>query len=471
MRPKKVGWYDSFIKEGKKEMSSTKLPSKDGDDAKVPPPFPSRWCDRSSDTKVRNTNPKPRLPDVISGLTCPSKGTWWMNCEESLPILPDLLNTAEDNINTNGVGIKNATKSILPIRLLYSSTESQMSTETKKAAVLLACKSIIQLAANSPVAIFVSKVGYYSSLLTGNLILLITSLLFGYGTSFPVLTIARSLHGIASVLITVSGMCICAEIYSNDEKLRSKFMGIILGSEALGILFGFTIGTIVYNFYGKLIPFVVIATIVTINIEACLPFWLIQNFNIEKWQQGLIFLPDSFGYLVSTSILGTLFRQLGNWKSTVIALSLVGINLIIIPNTSSLLQLSVPHFTIGLGIGTVNSNLIPILADYADTRKNTRYISVYALQQGISSLAYICGSLSAGELIQITKFSNIIKTIGILNITYAAIFYLFETKYSIKIIGISNNDLQNLDDFSQQIELISMKQYNYYSLYNSEESD
>lgn len=55
-------------------------------------------------------------------------------------------------------------------------------------------------------------------------------------------------------------------------------MGIILGSEALGILFGFTIGTIVYNFYGKLIPFVVIATIVTINIGKLLFLY----FNIFK---------------------------------------------------------------------------------------------------------------------------------------------------------------------------------------------
>lgn len=56
-----------------------------------------------------------------------------------------------------------------------------------------------------------------------------------------------------------------------------------------------------------------------------------------------------------------------------------------------------PHFCIGFGIGAVDSTVIPMLADFADLKKNTHYSSVYALEQGITSLAYVCGELNFVE--------------------------------------------------------------------------
>lgn len=60
-------------------------------------------------------------------------------------------------------------------------------------------------------------------------------------------------------------MCICAEKFSDDDKTRSKYMGIILGSEAMGVLIGYTVGAFIYNSGGKSAPFIVITFMILAN--------------------------------------------------------------------------------------------------------------------------------------------------------------------------------------------------------------
>jgi len=51
-----------------------------------------------------------------------------------------------------------------------------------------------------------------------------------------------------------------------------------------------------------------------------------------------------------------------------------------------------PHFGLGLGIGVVDSALVPMLAHLVDKRHpNVHYGAVYALQQTAVSLAYSVG--------------------------------------------------------------------------------
>jgi DHA1 family solute carrier family 18 vesicular amine transporter 1/2 len=59
-----------------------------------------------------------------------------------------------------------------------------------------------------------------------------------------------------------------------------------------------------------------------------------------------------------------------------------------------------PHFGLGLGIGIVDSALVPMLANLVDTRHpNLHYGSVYALQQTAVSLAYSVGTTNFHNLI------------------------------------------------------------------------
>lgn len=56
-----------------------------------------------------------------------------------------------------------------------------------------------------------------------------------------------------------------------------------------------------------------------------------------------------------------------------------------------MLQLVVPHFLLGFGIGAVDAALVPLLAALVDTRYSTPYGTVYAMQQISVSLAYSLG--------------------------------------------------------------------------------
>lgn len=70
--------------------------------------------------------------------------------------------------------------------------------------------------------------------------------------------LARSIQGVCSACIGVSGMCLAAETFQ-DENARSKIMGILLGGGALGVLVGYPFGGFLYEFVGKSAPFLVIS--------------------------------------------------------------------------------------------------------------------------------------------------------------------------------------------------------------------
>ena len=36
-------------------------------------------------------------------------------------------------------------------------------------------------------------------------------------------------------------------------------------------------------------------------LEPCLPIWLMETIHPEKWQLGIVFLPDSIGYVIGTN--------------------------------------------------------------------------------------------------------------------------------------------------------------------------
>lgn len=72
-----------------------------------------------------------------------------------------------------------------------------------------------------------------------------------------------------------------------------------------------------------------------------------------------------------------------------------------IPAATTIEGLVCPHFGLGLGIGIVDSALVPMLANLVDTRHpNTHYGAVYALQQTAVSLAYSVGELICFKQIQ-----------------------------------------------------------------------
>ncbi|KAJ9586912.1 hypothetical protein L9F63_019488 [Diploptera punctata] len=342
--------------------------------------------------------------------------------------------------------------------------------ENGRIGFLLSSKALVQLIMNPVVGAVTANIGYHLPLFMGSISLMVASLLFAFGEQFIALLVARSLQGVASACISISGMCLVAEQFP-DDAVRSRIMGFILGSMALGVLLGYPFGSLLYDFVGKMAPFLIISTAISFNavlqfivldlrpvaehlplntswqrllsdghvlliagsiwlstssmaiLEPCMPHL--------KWQLGMVFIPDSIGYFLGTNFFGSVAFQLGRWRVAVSAMATVGLSCALIPSARSVSELAVPHFCLGLGIGVVDAALVPLLADLMDSRYAAHYGSVYALQQMAVSLAYSLGPLIGGEMVRAIGFPWLMRAVGLLNISFCLILIL-------KSNGISN---------------------------------
>lgn len=118
-----------------------------------------------------------------------------------------------------------------------------------------------------------------------------------------------------------------------------------------------------------------------------------------------------------------------------------------------MLQLLLPHFGLGLGIGIIDAALVPLLATFVDatlaqeehmdmdskvnsssSQTITSYGTVYAIQQTSVSLAYCLAPLIGGELAQAFGFAWLMRIVGFFNIIYGPILVYLNYKYDPKVI-------------------------------------
>uniref|UniRef100_A0A336L2F9 CSON011665 protein n=1 Tax=Culicoides sonorensis TaxID=179676 RepID=A0A336L2F9_CULSO len=424
-----------------------------------------------------------------------------------VPILPDYLSTTSEKMPAS-VAYKNYDlhyvskfmgDKILPAKnislnehiqdpLLVDAKNQNRSVnyneENASIGMLLGIKAIVQLIFNPVIGSLTTKFGYRLPLLFGTSNLLIASLVFAIGESYMSLFFARAIQGIGSACLNVCGMSLIAHLYPEDDK-RSKVMGIILGSVALGVLIGYPFGGFLYDFAGKSVPFYTIAVVLMLNLilqinciefhvqtesglggessnwwpllsdriitlivcsiwistsamailEPCLPLWLIENLHPKKWQIGTVFVPDSLGYFIGTNFCGSFAYKHGQIKIAVCSLIVVGLSCMLIPSATSISGLLIPHFGLGLGIGALDSALVPLLASAVDSKYTdndsissnsiSNYGAVYAIQQMAVSLAYSIAPMLGGELAQAIGFPWLMRFIGVINIGYG-LFFLYQ---------------------------------------------
>ncbi|XP_037892557.1 synaptic vesicular amine transporter [Glossina fuscipes] len=296
---------------------------------------------------------------------------------------------------------------------------SKLIGENSSIGILLAMKALLQLIFNPIVGSVSCKFGYHLPIIAGTICLLISSLAFAVGVTYADLLIARAIQGIGSACINICGMSLIAQNYPEEDR-RSKIMGIVLGSIALGVLMGYPFGGILYDLYGKTTPLIILATVIFICLgmqliimdlstqseslaitdmqhsqsnwklllkskiilalilaiwfstsvmavlEPCLPIWLMQHLKPTRWQLGTVFIPDSVGYFVGTNFFGSIAYKYGQVKIACVSMILIGISAMLIPRASSVAHLLVPHFGLGLGIGIVDAALVPLLAKFMD---------------------------------------------------------------------------------------------------------
>ncbi|CAO1431786.1 unnamed protein product [Diamesa serratosioi] len=323
-----------------------------------------------------------------------------------------------------GNSIKNLTKDISLSHI--PETQSTIETENESIGTLLAVKAFVQLICNPIVGSLTNTFGCKNLIFLGTINLLVASMIFAMGESFAMLFIGRAIQGVGSACIAVCGMSMVAYLYPEEER-RSKVMGIVLGSVALGVLIGYPLGGFLYDFVSESAPFIIIAALLFFNLafqlsyfdlsskndcdnnaeeaqpqqttskwielltnkmfliisiaiwistsamailEPCLPIWLITHLHPKKWQLGTVFIPDSLGYLIGTNFFGSIAYKAGQIKMSVFALMMVGISCVVIPEAKSVSSLIIPHLGLGLGIGILDASLVPLMAKIADSNFN-----------------------------------------------------------------------------------------------------
>ncbi|KAJ8687826.1 hypothetical protein QAD02_023620 [Eretmocerus hayati] len=407
-----------------------------------------------------------------------------------VPIIPDYLNSLEGNSS------------------LTDDSGMDDNNQNGRVGLLLSSKALVQLILNPAVGSITGSFGYAKPLLLGNISLLLASLLFGFGKSYEVFFLARSIQGVSSACIGVSGMSLVAYQYPEEDK-RSKIMGFVLGSIALGVLIGYPMGSILYDFEGKTAPFILISGLIMLLIgfqlilldfepaeqnekrqqswmhlllnpwilmiagsiwvsttpmailEPCLPIWLMGHIKPEKWQLGTVFIPDSVGYLIGTNFFGMVAYGYGRRKTAVIALLLVGLSAIAIPAADSMTQLIIPHLGLGLGIGIADAALVPLLASLVNP--SAGYGPVYSIQQIAVSLAYFLGPMASGELVKSIGFPWVMRVAGLANVIYCiALAYLSIERGSAVLNGDGIRDRKEYDTFGNAIQKRSTEYQRFY---------
>ena len=142
-------------------------------------------------------------------------------------------------------------------------SQGLMVSENSRIGALFASKAFVQLIFNPLVGKATIIFGYDIPFLIGTSILLVSSLIFTFVTSFHWLFAARSLQGIASSSIAVAGMGMVANLFEEDKE-RSKAMGLVLGGIASGVLIGYPLGGILFDFVGETSPFIMMDIAITI---------------------------------------------------------------------------------------------------------------------------------------------------------------------------------------------------------------
>ncbi|XP_059174752.1 synaptic vesicular amine transporter-like [Physella acuta] len=330
------------------------------------------------------------------------------------------------------------------------SLTSMAYSENARVGWLLASKAIVQLFAN--------PVGYPILLFGGSIVLFISSLVFAFAESYIPLLVARSLQGLGSAATVIAGMSIVARRYQ-DDKSRSRSMGIAMGGGAFGVLrkdepyfprpidYLVLQGTLIFT-QAEITPlhvllrdrYIIIATgvvmLTTMSmsvLEPTVPLWAMSTMHVKNWELGLIFLPDSIGYFIGTNCFGVVARNIGRWSCSLACMLLIALCQFCLPFATAVPQLILPHFGLGLGLGITDSAIMPLLALLVDVRHEAFYGCVYAIAQLAVCLAYsvedkigLSKELPKFKRDPLCQYNQLMRGMAIINILFSPLCYILK---------------------------------------------
>ncbi|KAM4749113.1 chromaffin granule amine transporter-like [Rhinophrynus dorsalis] len=357
--------------------------------------------------------------------------------------------------------------------------------ENVRVGLLLGVKAILQLLANPASAMIINRIGYDAPLFCGFVIFFISVLMFAVAGSYTLLFMARAVQGIGSSFSTVSGdtslfvvsavndhgLGMLANVYTDDWK-RGKAMGIAMGAMATGVLVGSPFGSVMYEFVGKSSPFLVMAALALLNgvfqlcilrpttfspmtaaptsyltllkdpyimvaagaiclvnitygmLETTLPIWMMKTMCSPRWQLGIVFLPATTAYLISTNIFGVLAHSMGRWLCALLGMILMGISLLCIPLAMDIYGLITPNAALGIAYGMVDSSILPTMGHLVDLRHTSIYGTIYAISNTALCIGYAIGPSSGGAIAKAIGFKWLMVVFCVVNVVYSPLCIL-----------------------------------------------
>ncbi|KAM9081943.1 chromaffin granule amine transporter isoform 2-T2 [Megaptera novaeangliae] len=304
--------------------------------------------------------------------------------------------------------------------------------------LLFASKALMQLLVNPFVGPLTNRIGYHIPMFAGFVIMFISTVMFAFSGTYTLLFVARTLQGIGSSFSSVAGLGMLASVYTDDCE-RGQAMGIALGGLALGVLVGAPFGSVTYVFWGKIVPFLILAFLALLDgaLQLCIlqpskvspesakgtPLLTLLRDPFILVAAGLAFLPASVSYLIGTSLFGVLANKMGRWLCSLIGMVVVGTSLLCVPLAHNIFGLIGPNAGLGFSIGMVDSSMMPIMGHLVDLRHAPVYGSVYAIADVAFCMGFAIGPSTGGAIVQAIGFPWLMVIIGVINIIYAPLCY------------------------------------------------
>ncbi|CAJ0575817.1 unnamed protein product, partial [Mesorhabditis spiculigera] len=301
------------------------------------------------------------------------------------PILPAFF--LEQDSKSSGIPVANTPNPAL------------LADENSRLGILVGMKCLVQVFTQPFIGPLTTRIGFSVPLFIGFIIMIVSTILFAFGQSYGVLFAARAIQGIGSASVATAGMGMLAQQYS-DDKERAHYMGIAMGGMALGLLVGPPYGGVMYDlleakkfvscFWPALQflvpnvgdstsmrrllmdPRVLIAAgsivVANLGLGVLIPglmLWMVEKWNTSATGLGFIFVPGCIAYLAGTTFLPTLTIKIGRWLCVLIVLPIIAVCLALMSVAPSIYVVVIPITIIGIGIGFVDSAMIPLLGQLA----------------------------------------------------------------------------------------------------------
>ncbi|CAJ0934417.1 unnamed protein product, partial [Mesorhabditis belari] len=314
--------------------------------------------------------------------------------------------------------------------------------------ILYAAKALVRVLAGPLTGTTINKIGYSIPFFVGLVIMSGSAITFAFGQTYFTLLLARSVHGLGSSCVSAAGMGLIAEYYK-EETERSKAIGISLGALAVGGLIGAPYGGVMYHFFGKELPFLVLGLIGIlaiglqvliltpkverrkmeekepssvwkllidpyifvalcgiffsyygwVSLQPALQFRMIDVWGAKTIERSVAFLPSTILYIISTNFLGVITTKIRRF-----------------PFVPRIWFFAIPFTVVGLSMGLIDTGLYFLLGHLAELRHQKAYGPVYALADSIYCLGGVIGPLPSGYFVEMIGFEYLCYSMAMVTI-------------------------------------------------------